>query len=325
MAVTSRVERAQSDPRFDYEPMLAATPGDRPQPLSFLGKTLSAPWWISSMTGGTAGADNINRRLARACGEFGLGMGLGSCRALLHDDQHLPDFDVRAEMGDAGLLYANLGIAQVERSLAAGEGDQIAALVAKLRADGLIVHVNPLQEWLQPEGDRIERPPLETLQALLETAEYPVIVKEVGQGFGPASLEALFRLPLAAVDFGAHGGTNFSLLEMKRDNEIARSAYDNITKIGHTAPDMVQTANRVLRELGDKARCGNIIVSGGVQDFLDGWWLIHQLDVPAIYAQGSAFLVPARAGYEALQTFVAGQLRGMALAEAFFRVRRTDG
>jgi isopentenyl-diphosphate delta-isomerase len=324
LALDSQVARAQADPRFDYEPLLAATPGNRPRPVSWLGKELSAPWWISSMTGGTAGAGQINRLLARACGEFGLGMGLGSCRALLLDGKHLPDFDVRAEMGDRGLLFANLGIAQVERTLAAGEAERIPAMLAQLRADGLIVHVNPLQEWLQPEGDRIEHPPLETLQRLLETADYPVIVKEVGQGFGPASLDALFRLPLAAVDFAAHGGTNFSRLEMLRSNESERAAYERVALLGHTAPEMVVTANRVLADLGAEARCQRVIVSGGIRDFLDGWWLIQNLDVPAVYAQGSAFLKPARESWEALAAFVDGQLRGLALAEAWLKVRRID-
>jgi isopentenyl-diphosphate delta-isomerase len=327
MAIQSQVDRAMADGRFDYEPMLAASPGDRPKPVEWMGKQLSAPWWISSMTGGTAGAVNINRRLARACGQFGLGMGLGSCRALLHDDAHLPDFDVRSEMGDGGVLLANLGIAQIEQSLAANQGDALAELVAKLRADGLIVHINPLQEWMQPEGDRIQRPPIETVQALLEQADYPVVVKEVGQGFGPASLEALLRLPLAAVDFAAHGGTNFSRVEALRSNDFARSAYERIAHLGHTAPEMVQTVNRLLQRLSGESpsglRCSRAIVSGGVRDFLDGYWLVGNLDLPAIYAQGSAFLAPARVSYEALERFVDGQLKGLALAEAYLRVRKT--
>lgn len=327
MAIQSQVERAMADPRFDYEPMLAASPGDRPKGVEWMGKQLSAPWWISSMTGGTAGAENINRRLARACGQFGLGMGLGSCRALLHDDAHLPDFDVRSEMGDGAVLLANLGIAQIEQSLAANQGDAVAALVAKLRADGLIVHINPLQEWMQPEGDRIEKPPIETVQALLEQADFPVVVKEVGQGFGPASLEALLKLPLAALDFAAHGGTNFSRIEALRSNDFEQRAYERIAHLGHTAPEMVQNVNRILSRLSgegqDGVQCPRAIVSGGVRDFLDGYWLTGNLNMPAIYAQGSAFLTPAKESYQALERFVEGQLKGLALAESYLRVRKT--
>jgi isopentenyl-diphosphate Delta-isomerase len=321
LAFASQVDRLERDERFDYEPLLAGHPGESPSPVTFLGKTLGAPLWISSMTGGTGGAGSINRHLARACGEFGLGMGLGSCRALLNSDEHLPDFDVRGEMGERGLLYANLGIAQIERSLAEGAVDAISAMVERLRADGLIVHINPLQEWLQPEGDRIARPPLETLQALLEQFDKPLIVKEVGQGMGPASLEALFRLPLAAVDFAAQGGTNFSKVELLRATEAARDAYTGLTRVGHSAPDMVAMTNAILSKLGPDARCRSVIVSGGVRDFLDGYWLINRLAISAVYAQGSAFLRPARESYEALQTHVREQLRGLALAGAYLRVR----
>jgi isopentenyl-diphosphate delta-isomerase len=322
LAFASQVDRAQRDSRFDYEPLLAAHPGDRPKPVVFLGKTLSAPLWISSMTGGTSGAGQINHRLARACGEFGLGMGLGSCRSLLNSETHWPDFDVRAEMGEKGLLFANLGIAQIERSLKAGAVDAIAAMVQRLRADGLILHINPLQEWLQPEGDRIERPPLDTIQEFLEQFHSPVIVKEVGQGMGPASLEALLRLPLAAVDFAAQGGTNFSMVELLRGTEQARQAYTGLSRVGHTAPEMVEMVIGLYNRLGNQALCHQIIVSGGIRDFLDGYWLVNRLPVSAVYAQGSAFLRPAKESYEALQSFVAEQLKGLALAEAYLRVRQ---
>ena len=318
LAFAARVE--EMDRRFRYEPMRAAHPGDFPAPMPFLGKTMRAPIWISSMTGGTGGAESINRRLARACGEFGLGMGLGSCRQLLTSEAHWADFDVRAEMGDEALLFANLGIAQIEKSLAEGSVEDIAAMVDRLRADGLIVHVNPLQEWLQPEGDRLRKPPIDTLQALLEMFEFPLIVKEVGQGMGPESLRALFGLPLAAIDFAAHGGTNFSQLEMLRGTEADRDAYHGLSRVGHDATSMVTESNRILEELGDNARCRQVIVSGGIRDFLDGWYLTRKIETPAVYGQGSAFLRPAQRSYEALQRYLRDQIRGLALAEAYLDV-----
>lgn len=170
MAFQSRVESGELDRRFYYEPMLDPhpEPGAAWPPLPFLGKTLRAPLWVSSMTGGTALANVINHNLARACAEFGLGMGLGSCRQLLYSDQYLPDFDVRDTIGPELPLYANLGVAQVDLLLQTGALDRLHQLLTKLRADGLIVHVNPLQEAMQPEGDHFARPPLETVQELLE-------------------------------------------------------------------------------------------------------------------------------------------------------------
>ena len=106
--------------------------------------------WVSSMTGGTAWAKTINHNLARACKDFGMGMGLGSCRSLLHSNDTFSDFNVRPFIGEDLPLYANLGIAQVEELLERGQLRKVKELVDKLEADGLIIHINPLQEWLQP-------------------------------------------------------------------------------------------------------------------------------------------------------------------------------
>ena len=109
-AFQARVDKTVADQRFNYEPLLAAHPVDRPAPFAFAGKTMRLPLWISSMTGGTAQAGVINRNLARACNEFGLGMGVGSCRILLEDECHFDDFNLRHIIGEASPFYANLGI-----------------------------------------------------------------------------------------------------------------------------------------------------------------------------------------------------------------------
>ena len=104
---------ANQDSRFYYEPLFSGHPQGELEPVHFAGKQMKAPLWVSSMTGGTKEAGIINKNLARACGQFGLGMGLGSCRIILKDDEYLPDFQLRKEMGDYP-LYANLGVAQLE-------------------------------------------------------------------------------------------------------------------------------------------------------------------------------------------------------------------
>ena len=102
---------------LNFEPMLSAHPSeDLDIGLNFLGKRLYAPLRISSMTGGTKLAKKINENLARACGEFGLGMGLGSCRPLLEGSERLSDFKVKSLMKGFP-MYANLGIAQIEEIL----------------------------------------------------------------------------------------------------------------------------------------------------------------------------------------------------------------
>jgi isopentenyl-diphosphate Delta-isomerase len=310
------------DSRFSYEPLFAAHPERGSlKPFEFLGKTIKTPMWVSSMTGGTALARTINRNLATAASEFGFGMGLGSCRQLLYIDETLEDFNVRPILGDTVPLFANLGIAQLETLIDRKEVFLIQKMVEKLRADGLIVHINPMQEWLQPEGDRFKRSPLATIETLLEKLDCPIIVKEVGQGFGKESLKTLFQLPIAAVDFAAAGGTSFSMLELLRGSDFRKKTFGSLASIGHSAAEMVDFTNEIIEELGDKRRCGQVIVSGGIQDFLDGFYCIKKLTVPAIYGQASAFLKHAQGDYADLRLFIDAQIQGLELAEAFLKVR----
>jgi len=322
MAFLSQVSQGDLDGRFFYEPLLSGHPDKGSWPVfSFLGKTMRVPVWVSSMTGGTGLAHRINHNLARACGEFGMGMGLGSCRQLLYSDEFLNDFAVRPLIGPDYPLFANLGIAQVEQLVQGRTLDLIDKLIQKLEADGLIVHINPFQEWLQPEGDRYHRPPLETIAALLDHAAYPIIVKEVGQGMGMESLRALLQMPVAAIDFAAAGGTNFSKIELLRSSPQKSEIFGHLAHIGHTFTDMVEMVNSLCAELGDTVRCRQIIVSGGVKHFLDGYYAIQKLGLPAVYGQASALLQYAREDYDILQAYVSAQIEGLELARAFLRIR----
>ena len=320
LALKSQV--SSLDPRFYYEPLFAAHPEKGSlKPFTFLEKTFNVPMWVSSMTGGTDMARIINRNLARACGEFGFGMGLGSCRQLLYSDDYLEDFNVRPLLGDSVPLFANLGIAQLETLIERDEIGLIENLVTKLKADGLIIHVNPMQEWLQPEGDRFKKPPIETIQTLIQHLKMPLIVKEVGQGFGYESIKTLLQLPLAAVDFAAAGGTSFSKLELLRGPSEQQKTYNALAHIGHSAVEMVDFTNQIVTELGDNIRCRQLIVSGGIQDFLDGFYCLKKLNLPAIYGQASAFLKYAQGDYADLKAFIEMQIRGLELAEAFLRIK----
>jgi isopentenyl-diphosphate delta-isomerase len=308
------------DRRFNYEPVLNSQAGDVEAEFSFLGKKMRFPLWISSMTGGTKAAMAINRNLARACNEFGIGMGLGSCRVILNDDSSLADFDLRSIIGQDYPFYANLGIAQVEEVLTSGKADRINRLVGKLRADGLIAHINPIQEFCQPEGDLITRPALETLNELLEMADYPVIVKEVGQGMGPESLKALLKMPFEAIEFAAYGGTNFSMVELKRSGPPADEIYQPLSRLGHDASEMVDTVNQIEKS-GQEIRCRQLIISGGIRSFLDGYYLISKSRLPAIYGQAGMILRYARGDYKALRDYLLHQVRGLQLARACLTIR----
>lgn len=321
LAFRSRVTAGMLDERFCYESALSGHPDEKVIPvMPFLGFNFSMPVWISSMTGGTALAGTINNNLARACGEFGMGMGLGSCRQLLYSDDHLKDFSVKKLMPHQP-LYANLGIAQVEQLIQEGQHVKITDLINKLDADGLIVHINPMQEWLQPEGDRYYKSPVETIQRLLEKTNLSVIVKEVGQGMGPESLSALMQMPIAAIDFAASGGTNFALLELFRSSDLHRDALSCLANVGHSAAEMVDIINKLQASVQDKILCHQVIISGGINTFLDGYYLIRKSSFPAIYGQASAFLKYATGDYDTLKAYVETQKHGLAMAYTFLKVK----
>ncbi len=322
LAFKARSISGLTDQRFDYEPMLEGHPSKTDNiATTFDNKFMAAPLWISSMTGGTEKAGIININLAKACGEFKLGMGLGSCRQLLYSDEFLADFKIRKYL-DNQPFYANLGIAQVENLIEAGNAYKITQLIDKLDADGLIIHVNPLQEWLQPEGDHFKRAPIHTIQDVLEKLDIKIIVKEVGQGMGPRSIQALLEMPLAALDFAASGGTNFALMEILRSSPETAEHYQSLVNIGHTPLEMTLLTNKISNELGSKCLTKQIIISGGITNFLDGYFLIERSVLPAIYGQASGFLKYAMEDYNQLQDYVTKQIEGLSLAKAYLKPKK---
>lgn len=322
-AFKARVEKAAADQRFNYEPLLAAHPVGRPAPFSFVGKTMRLPLWISSMTGGTAQASVINRNLAKACKEFGLGMGVGSCRILLEDERHYDDFNLRPIIGDESPFYANLGIAQLEHLVEEKAVDKISKLIDLLQADGIIIHINPLQEAFQPEGEVFKRHPLDTLQEFLETANTRVIVKEVGQGMGPESIERLMHLPIEAIEFGALGGTNFTLLELLRSQDKEMTAFEDFSKVGHTAEEMTQMINDIVSK-SNRYSCKQVIISGGISHILDGYYLQQKCKLTSVIGMGSTLLKVAAGEYEELRSYLQQVERSYQLASAYLRIRENN-
>jgi isopentenyl-diphosphate delta-isomerase len=321
LAMKSAITSDTLDHRFFYEPLGSGHPTDQSVlNIKFLGRQMGAPIWVSSMTGGTQKAAMINENLARACGEFGLGMGLGSCRQLLEDNTYLKDFSVRKWMPEQP-LYANLGIAQLEQLIDRDKLSLVKDLIHRLEADGLIIHVNPMQEWLQPEGDRFQYPPLETIKKVLDNADYKIIVKEVGQGMGPESLLELLKLPIEALDFAAAGGTNFAMLELLRSKEMYADTYECLAHVGHHALDMVHWINQCVMSDEHEILCRQVIISGGVKTFLDGYYLTQKSVLSSVYGQASAMLKHAQISYESVQQFIHMQIDGLLLAHAYLKIR----
>lgn len=313
LAGKARTASAEIDARFNYEPLFFTHPGPEERwKTRFLGFDLEYPLWISSMTGGTDHAEKINENLAKLCGEFGLGMGLGSCRSLLTDQSRLKEFAVKKWM-EKSPLYANIGIAQLEELLESGKVDLLHEMVKRVEADGLIIHINPLQEWFQPEGDRFKISPLITLKKFLEVASYPVVVKEVGQGMGPKSLKALLELPLAGIELAAFGGTNFTLLENMRG--VEEKTRKGFIYLGHTASEMVEILNAL------PTRDKEIIISGGIKNMLDGYELKMKLKANSVIGMASAFLAPALKDYDTLRNYFLAQREALLTAKTLLDLR----
>jgi isopentenyl-diphosphate delta-isomerase len=321
LAFSAQVESALADTRFNYEPMLGSHLRGSIEPIPFLGKTLRVPIWVSSMTGGSQEARTINRNLARACHEFGMGMGLGSCRILLDQKNHFDDFNVRDILGGDLPLFANIGIVQLEEMLANGSHGKLMELVDELRADGLIIHVNPIQEWLQKEGDVLKQPPIETIEAFLALTGMKIIVKEVGQGMGPQSISRLMNLPIAALEFAAFGGTNFAKIELARSSPQHQDLYSELAMLGHPAGEMLDVVNSLVQS-GKPLACRQLIITGGIRSFLDGYYFMSKSLLPSIYGQASGFLRFARGDYHELQSYVASQINGLKFASAFLQIRK---
>lgn len=182
-----------------------------------MGAELRAPLMISAMTGGTAAAEAINADLARAAARHGVAMTLGSGRALL-DDPGLRDTYLRRGGARPPLLLVNLGGVGLEP-------ERARRLVELLGADGLSVHLNPIQEAVQPEGEPAFSDVLDRITATVDAlAPLPVVVKEVGFGMDPEDVIALAAAGVSAVDVAGAGGTNWALVEGRRDTRAGAVA-----------------------------------------------------------------------------------------------------
>jgi isopentenyl-diphosphate delta-isomerase len=194
----------QALPELDLDQVRTAT--------TFLGKPLNAPILISSMTGGTAEAQAINRNLALAAQETGIALGLGSQRAGIEDPSLAVSYQVRDVAPDIVLL-ANLGAIQLNYGYGV---EQCQRAVDMVQADALILHLNPLQEAVQPEGDRNWQNLLPKIEAVCRRLPVPVIAKEVGWGLSAQAARDLADAGVTALDVAGAGGTSWSEVEQYR-------------------------------------------------------------------------------------------------------------
>ena len=227
------------------------------------GKRVRAPILISSMTGGTREAGRLNQILAEAAQTHGIAMGLGSQRAGIEHPELAETFQVRNVAPDI-LLFANLGAVQLNYQYTV---DHCRRAVDMIAADALILHLNPLQEALQPEGDTRFSGLLQKIERVCKMVGVPVIAKEVGWGISESTARRLANCGISAIDVAGAGGTSWSQVEMHRmqDEHLARVAgafrewglptAESILQVHKGAPGLLTFASGGLKDGIDIAKC----------------------------------------------------------------------
>lgn len=224
----------------------------------FFGKKVNYPFIISCMTGGTEKSVSINRYLAEAAKELNIPIGVGSQRQALEDRKHLDSFKViRKEAGNVPVL-GNIGGAEI--ASAEKPADLIKKLIEMIEADAMVIHLNPLQELFQKDGDPSFKGLLKAIEKTCSSIEIPVIVKEVGAGISAAAAEKLIETGVKGIDVAGAGGTNWAAVEMIRNKN--NDPY--FREWGIPTSYCIKEINKLK-----KRRSFTLIASGGINTGID--------------------------------------------------------
>jgi isopentenyl-diphosphate delta-isomerase len=256
--------------------------------VELFGRRLRAPILIGGMTGGAARAGEINRALASVAQKAGFGMGLGSQRALCQDRSLLDSYRVRDVAPDI-LLLANIGAVQARDAGPAA----IADLIGAVGADALCVHLNVAQELVQDEGDRDFRGCLDAIAELVDLLPQPIIAKETGCGFAPATLARLRAAGVAWVDVSGSGGTSWTRVESLRGSRRQHELGETLRNWG------IPTAAAIV--FARRAGLGTL-ASGGIRDAHD---IVRAL---ALGAQAACLALPFLRAFESGGADAAGAM-----------------
>lgn len=228
---------------------------------TFLGHPLRVPLLISSMTGGTERARLINANLAAAAQTTGIAMGLGSQRAGLEQPEVAATFAVARERAPQAIIFANLGAVQLNY----GYGlDHARRVVDMVRADGLILHLNPLQEAIQYGGNTNWSGLIARIGDLVRDLDVPIIVKEVGWGLSGDVARALAGVGVAALDVAGAGGTSWSEVERRLTPD------EDVRRIARRFADWGIPTTESLRMVKEATPDMPTVASGGVRSGVDG-------------------------------------------------------
>jgi len=254
-----------------------------------LGATLDAPVFIESMTGGHPNATKINRALAHAADEAGIAMGVGSQRAALEEDDRRRSYEVvrDSDAGPEAFVYGNIGAAQLDEYGVEG----VEECIDMIDADAMAVHLNFLQEAVQPDGDVDATGCLDAIEHVTREASVPIIVKETGNGFSRETASALADAGVDCIDVAGKGGTTWSGVEAYRAASVNDRRGEKLGNLFRTW-GVPTVASTVLAS--EVHPC--VVASGGVRSGLD----IAKAVALGATAGGLAkpFLKPAAQGRE---------------------------
>jgi isopentenyl-diphosphate delta-isomerase len=224
-----------------------------------LGRTFSFPLFISSMTGGYAEAGAVNAVIAEFCEHHDLPFGVGSQRAMLEDESFTSTFSIVRKKAPSAFICSNIGGAQLIGGL---DVDKLTLLIDSIEANAVIVHLNPLQELMQPEGDRDFKGILNGIEQLVKEAGVPVIVKETGAGISEQVARRLLNVGVEVIDVAGAGGTSWAKVENSRASN--RTANHRFDEWGIPTVDCIQQLSKLEWE-----RSVEIIASGGIRSAFD--------------------------------------------------------
>jgi isopentenyl-diphosphate delta-isomerase len=254
--VASRLDAGFGAVRLRHEALPEFALADVDCSASFLHFRLRAPLLISSMTGGTRRARDINRRLALAAESAGIALGLGSGRAALENGRLADTYAVR-DVAPTIPLFANLGAVQLNYGVTA---DDARRLVELQGANALYLHFNPLQEALQLHGDTNFRDLLPKIARLCDALEVPVFAKGVGSGIAVKTALRLIEAGVVAIDVAGAGGTSWALVEGRRTGDPARE------RIAEAFGDWGQATARATAEIRRALPEVPLVASGGIRN-----------------------------------------------------------
>ncbi len=258
---------------------------------TLLGKSLQQPLIIASMSGGTRAAKRLNETLATAAEQTGVALGLGSMRIAVEQPEQSATFQMRSLAPTVPIL-ANIGGAQLVQTQ--GIEDALRCIDIA-QADGIFIHLNPLQEVLQTQGDTQWRGVLNAIESLITRSPVPVIVKEVGHGIGPTTTQKLFDIGVRYIDVAGTGGTSWAAIETERSRTNSQTQTGQVF---HNFGINLYDSLRLIQRNATLSEEITLIASGGIRSGLD---TAKAIRMGASFASAAApMLAAAKQGEKAL-------------------------